>query len=446
MLPINLAISVVGNFSHENLPLMIAGLNPQAEIGFTAIGDRHIHTDEILDAELDFEADLRAQDAWRESQLMQETGGLGSMAKGIMRPGGRHTIVCKHWLRDLCMKGDKCDFLHQYDLARMPECTQWSRMGRCIDQECDFRHDTERIECQKFKFGFCKLGGQCKMRHERHMRPYLPEVIPDWYLKELVPNIFEYVPKLPEEAVRITNLDEQLFGSHPPFPPPHQDAGSWNVGHEGTLPAVSQDAWAVPAAPQWSTQAFRDVQPAARERRRVDAVQRVSRDERRGGARKAPVTEVNDLESRPQSPGRDFKRPFAQDRHRGDEKKMEYKRDDRKPSPNIEDRQRERRYEPRREERRSSPPAARREQRRHSPINDRERRFDRRDSPPRGSGRLRENQVTDRQASTRGSSPSSRRTDHRDRRDDQRDDRRRHRSRSRSVDRRRNDRHRENRR
>ncbi len=79
------------------------------------------------EVELDFEADLRAQDAWRESQLMQETGGLGSMARGILRPGGRHTIVCRHWLRDLCMKGDKCDFLHQYDLARMPECAQWSR-------------------------------------------------------------------------------------------------------------------------------------------------------------------------------------------------------------------------------------------------------------------------------------------------------------------------------
>ena len=182
-----------------------------SDTGFQIGGERGLQLEEAMDVELDFEADLRAQDAWRESQLMQETGGLGSMAKGIMRPGGRHTIVCKHWLRDLCMKGDKCDFLHQYDLARMPECTQWARLGRCVDQECDFRHDTERIECQKFKFGFCKLGSQCKMRHERHTRPYLPDIIPDWYLKELIPNIFEFIPKLPEETVRITNLEDSLL-------------------------------------------------------------------------------------------------------------------------------------------------------------------------------------------------------------------------------------------
>lgn len=427
---------------------MIAGINPSADMGFPIVGDRAHHHDEGMDAELDFEADLRAQDAWRESQLMQETGGLGSMAKGIMRPGGRHTIVCKHWLRDLCMKGDKCDFLHQYDLARMPECTQWSRMGRCIDQECDFRHDTERMECQKFKFGFCKMGSQCKMRHERHMRSYLPEIIPDWYLKELVPNIFEFVPKLPEETVRITNLDEQVFGANPPFPFAQQESGTWNVGQEGGLPAVAHDAWAVPAAPQWSAQAFRDVQPAAREKRRTDAPQRVPRDERRAGARRPPpVTEIKDSPvSRPLSPGRELNRQFPQDRHRGEDRKLNSRRDEKKPSPVTEDRTRERRNEPRREARRLSPPGDRRDHRRHSPINDRDRRSDRRNSPPRASGRPRESDFGDRQPSTRGSSPSSRRTEHRDRRDDHRDDRRRNRSRSRSNDRRRNDRHREHRR
>ena len=25
------------------------------------------------------------------------------------------TVVCRHWLRDLCMKGAACEFLHQYD-------------------------------------------------------------------------------------------------------------------------------------------------------------------------------------------------------------------------------------------------------------------------------------------------------------------------------------------
>ncbi|KAG2920786.1 hypothetical protein JG687_00016070 [Phytophthora cactorum] len=34
----------------------------------------------------------------------------------------RGTIVSRHWLRALCMKGDNCEFLHQYDMSKMPEC------------------------------------------------------------------------------------------------------------------------------------------------------------------------------------------------------------------------------------------------------------------------------------------------------------------------------------
>lgn len=34
----------------------------------------------------------------------------------------RHRVVCKHWLRGLCKRGDDCDFLHVYDPARMPQC------------------------------------------------------------------------------------------------------------------------------------------------------------------------------------------------------------------------------------------------------------------------------------------------------------------------------------
>merc|ERR550534_17650 len=35
---------------------------------------------------------------------------------------GDKTIVCKHWLRGLCKKGDGCEFLHEYDMSKMPEC------------------------------------------------------------------------------------------------------------------------------------------------------------------------------------------------------------------------------------------------------------------------------------------------------------------------------------
>ena len=46
---------------------------------------------------------------------------------GASVPGGRsdprrRQVVCKHWLRGLCKRGDDCDFLHRYDMDRMPEC------------------------------------------------------------------------------------------------------------------------------------------------------------------------------------------------------------------------------------------------------------------------------------------------------------------------------------
>lgn len=31
----------------------------------------------------------------------------------------RGTVVCRHWLRALCMKGDNCEFLHQVRLCAL---------------------------------------------------------------------------------------------------------------------------------------------------------------------------------------------------------------------------------------------------------------------------------------------------------------------------------------
>ncbi len=42
---------------------------------------------------------------------------------------GDKTIVCKHWLRGLCKKGDQCEFLHEYDMSKMPECYFYSRFS-----------------------------------------------------------------------------------------------------------------------------------------------------------------------------------------------------------------------------------------------------------------------------------------------------------------------------
>ena len=43
---------------------------------------------------------------------------------------GDKTIVCKHWLRGLCKKGDSCEFLHEYDMTKMPECYFYSRFSK----------------------------------------------------------------------------------------------------------------------------------------------------------------------------------------------------------------------------------------------------------------------------------------------------------------------------
>lgn len=37
--------------------------------------------------------------------------------------------MCKHWLRGLCKKGDDCEFLHEFDMSKMPECYFFSKFG-----------------------------------------------------------------------------------------------------------------------------------------------------------------------------------------------------------------------------------------------------------------------------------------------------------------------------
>ena len=52
----------------------------------------------------------------------------------------RHRVVCKHWLRGLCKKGDSCDFLHRLDHDLMPECWYFTQFGECGNKECIFLH------------------------------------------------------------------------------------------------------------------------------------------------------------------------------------------------------------------------------------------------------------------------------------------------------------------
>ena len=59
--------------------------------------------------------------------------------------------VCRHWLRGLCMKGDACGFLHQYDKSRMPICRFFRLYGECREQDCVYKHSNEDIkECNMY--------------------------------------------------------------------------------------------------------------------------------------------------------------------------------------------------------------------------------------------------------------------------------------------------------
>jgi len=72
-------------------------------------------------------------------------------------PGRRsfRQTVCRHWLRSLCMKGEACGFLHQYDKARMPICRFFRLYGECREQDCVYKHTNDDIkECNMYVFCF----------------------------------------------------------------------------------------------------------------------------------------------------------------------------------------------------------------------------------------------------------------------------------------------------
>ncbi|KAL1844361.1 hypothetical protein VTJ49DRAFT_40 [Mycothermus thermophilus] len=90
---------------------------------------------------------------------------------------GFGSLVCKHWLRGLCKKGETCEFLHEYNLRKMPECNFFVRNGYCSNgDECLYLHvdPSSRLPpCPHYERGFCPLGPRCDKRHvRRRMCPY----------------------------------------------------------------------------------------------------------------------------------------------------------------------------------------------------------------------------------------------------------------------------------
>ncbi|KAL8305502.1 hypothetical protein RB597_003702 [Gaeumannomyces tritici] len=88
-----------------------------------------------------------------------------------------NSMVCKHWLRGLCKKGDSCEFLHEYNLRKMPECNFYLRHGFCQNgEECMYLHidpQSKLPPCPHYDQGFCPLGPRCAKKHvRRQLCPY----------------------------------------------------------------------------------------------------------------------------------------------------------------------------------------------------------------------------------------------------------------------------------
>ncbi|KAH6681049.1 hypothetical protein F5X68DRAFT_211768, partial [Plectosphaerella plurivora] len=85
--------------------------------------------------------------------------------------GRAPSLVCKHWLRGLCKKGEHCEFLHEYNLRKMPECNFFTRNGYCSNgEECLYLHidpQSKLPPCPHYDKGFCPLGPECSKKHVR---------------------------------------------------------------------------------------------------------------------------------------------------------------------------------------------------------------------------------------------------------------------------------------
>uniref|UniRef100_A0A8B9C048 Cleavage and polyadenylation specificity factor subunit 4 n=1 Tax=Anser brachyrhynchus TaxID=132585 RepID=A0A8B9C048_9AVES len=116
----------------------------------------------------DLEADVEQQ---RGAQLLPFPG-MSSTQCPFRHAGVERAVVCKHWLRGLCKKGDGCGFLHAYDVTKMPECYFHSKFGECSNKDCPFLHVDAAADngaCPWYDRGFCRHGPLCKYKHTRRV-------------------------------------------------------------------------------------------------------------------------------------------------------------------------------------------------------------------------------------------------------------------------------------
>ena len=117
-----------------------------------------------------FEAELAKGDAVKDAEY--EAWKAAKIAEiGAWR---FKTVVCRHWLKNACMNGDRCEYLHHYDPDRMPECHNGQE---CNKPDCPFKHSGPRgkKECLFYKQGFCVHGPNCKFNHTKYTAEALPK-------------------------------------------------------------------------------------------------------------------------------------------------------------------------------------------------------------------------------------------------------------------------------
>ncbi|KAL1956324.1 hypothetical protein VTO42DRAFT_7407 [Malbranchea cinnamomea] len=138
-----------------------------------------------------------------------------STSTSAIAPSTTHgSLVCKHFLKGLCKKGLKCEYLHEYNLRRMPECQSFARSGYCPNgDDCLYQHVREEAKlplCEHYERGFCELGPICSKRHvRRKLCPfYLAGFCPDG--KACKAGAHPRFPEnLPKPTVRVEKTEEE---------------------------------------------------------------------------------------------------------------------------------------------------------------------------------------------------------------------------------------------
>ncbi|SBS89636.1 YTH domain-containing protein, putative, partial [Plasmodium malariae] len=135
----------------------------------------------------------------------------------IQQKKGKHSIICIHYIKNMCMKNLFCNYLHQLIYSRIPTCKNYLKYNYCADRvrgSCMFRHTLENTNsnyyndnkdeylddiikflhekniCVNYLLGFCNLGYNCRKIHINRTRKYINiiSILPKFYLDEILIN------------------------------------------------------------------------------------------------------------------------------------------------------------------------------------------------------------------------------------------------------------------